>query len=319
MPAFHIQRSQTIDADTRDVYDAVRDYSTWTRWSPWLQVDPDAEVTVSDPSNELGATYHWKGELVGEGSMTHRQLQAPKSLSANASVQADLAFVKPFKSQSKVEFEIEPVMTDGRPGSKITWHMRGKLPWFLFWMRSMMETFVGMDYERGLLMFKQFVETGEVLSKLEIKGVVSEPDRMIIGQRGGCTMDDIGCHMAATLERVKSHYNADDERVHEWASLYHTTSDLRKRWFDYTAGYLADAGTPVPDGCVADTVPAGKFLLVRHIGEYAHLGNAWSGGIQYIRYKKLKMAKAIGCEVYRNDPETTETKDLITDVYIALK
>ncbi|MCC9644015.1 SRPBCC family protein [Rhodopirellula sp. JC740] len=319
MPAFHIQRSQCIDADVQDVYDAVVDYSTWTRWSPWLQVDPEAEVNVSEPSNKIGATYHWNGELVGEGSMTHSQLEPPKNAASKASMKADLAFIKPFKSESKVEFEIEPMMTDGRPGSKITWHMRGKLPWFLFWMKSMMEVFVGMDYERGLLMFKQFVETGEVLSKLEIQGVVNEPERMVIGQRGGCTMDDLGEHMTATLNRVKPHYDSSDARVHDWASLYHTTSDLRKRWFDYTAGYLADAGTPVPNDCVADIAPAGKFLLVRHIGDYAHMGNAWSGGIQYIRYKKLKMAKAVGYEIYRNDPETTETKDLITDVYIALK
>ncbi|MEP0348991.1 SRPBCC family protein, partial [Rhodopirellula bahusiensis] len=95
MPAFHIQRSQTIDADVSDVFNAVTDYSTWTRWSPWLQVDPEAEVTVSDPPNAMGATYHWKGELVGEGSMTHRELQPPRNSSSNASMLADLAFVKP--------------------------------------------------------------------------------------------------------------------------------------------------------------------------------------------------------------------------------
>ena len=35
--------------------------------------------------------------------------------------------------------------------------MRGALPWFLFWMRPAMETFIGMDYERGLKMLKDWL------------------------------------------------------------------------------------------------------------------------------------------------------------------
>ena len=35
---------------------------------------------------------------------------------------------------------------------------------FLFWMRRQMELFIGMDYERGLKMLKEWIETGQILS-----------------------------------------------------------------------------------------------------------------------------------------------------------
>lgn len=45
--------------------------------------------------------------------------------------------------------------------------MDGKLPYFMFFMVKMMKNWIGMDYERGLAMLKEFIETGEVISRVE--------------------------------------------------------------------------------------------------------------------------------------------------------
>jgi hypothetical protein len=57
------------------------------------------------------------------------------------------------------------------------------MPWFLFWMISQMEVFIGMDYERGLKMLKEWIETGSILSTTKICGIESVGPLKMAGLR----------------------------------------------------------------------------------------------------------------------------------------
>ena len=46
--------------------------------------------------------------------------------------------------------------------------MKSQLPFFLFWMVKKMKVYIGMDYERGLKMLKDYLETGLVPSAIKI-------------------------------------------------------------------------------------------------------------------------------------------------------
>ncbi len=116
MTRFHVQRSIHIQAAPERVFDCVADFGTWTTWSPWLCADSAAQVCVSEDPSSVGSVYSWKGEIVGEGEIEHRQLQ-PGRL-----IEDEIRFVKPFRSQSQVAFEMEPA----GEGTRITWHMRGR-------------------------------------------------------------------------------------------------------------------------------------------------------------------------------------------------
>lgn len=149
MPRYHVARTIRIDAPPARVFDLVSDFDTWTTWSPWLCADPEATVTVSQPSSAVGAVYTWQGELVGQGKVEHRRLEP------NRLIAEELRFIKPFRSRADVNFELQPAGS----GTEVTWHMYGSLPWFMFWMQSSLEAFIGMDYERGLKMLKELIET----------------------------------------------------------------------------------------------------------------------------------------------------------------
>ncbi|HIF00199.1 MAG TPA: hypothetical protein EYG03_15360 [Planctomycetes bacterium] len=60
-------------------------------------------------------------------------------------------------------------------------------------------------------------------------------------------------------------------------------------------------------------------MHIRHTGRYENLGNAWSGGYQYARYKKLKVAKHDAIEIYRNKRDETPPAELVTDIFLPLK
>lgn len=309
MPAYHVQRSIVIKSPAERVFDTVADFGTWTTWSPWLGVDKDAEVTVTDDPRSVGSVYRWRGDLVGEGEIEHLRLDRPTC------IDEQLRFLKPFKSTCGVGFDLE---SDGET-TRIGWKMQGKLPWFMFWMRASMVNQIGMDYERGLKMLAEFIETGEVLSKIEVIGIESVEPRSVFGVRDSCSMDDVGPTMekafvAAIGKLSDNGIPTDGEAV----SVYHSC-DLSQRRFEFTSGLATQAGGEPPAGLSVCRLPAGKSLHVRHTGSYQNLGNAWSGAQQYARYKKLRVARRDAYEIYRNDPNQTPAAELVTDIYLPLK
>jgi predicted transcriptional regulator YdeE len=310
MPRFHVQRSTEIQADPQKVYETVADFGTWTTWSPWLCADPDARVDVSQDASSVGAIYAWQGELVGQGEIEHQRLE-PGRL-----IEDEIRFIKPFRSRSQVSFELEPA----GDGTRLTWHMRGALPWFLFWMLPQTQVFIGMDYERGLRMLKEWIETGQILSRTSIRGIESVGPLQMAGVRKTCSIHDIGPSMEAALDEAKRNLSAHDLPTDgEVISVYHKF-DAKAGVFDYTSGFiLPESGNTVPPDLSSWSIPSVRALVVEHIGSYEHLGNGWSAGHQYVRYKKLKQSNNSPFEICRNDPQHTPAAELRCEIYLPLR
>ena len=133
------------------------DFSTWTKWSPWLIAEPGANVTVSTDPSSVGSTYAWDGEVVGAGQLTHEKLES------GTFIDDRIQFFRPFKSTNRVTFEF----ADGESGgTRVTWNMYASLPFFMFWMTGMMKSMISMDYDRGLKMLKEWIETDSIRAQL---------------------------------------------------------------------------------------------------------------------------------------------------------
>jgi len=155
MPIMKIVKSKHINAPIKKVYDIIADLGQWQAWSPWLIMDPNTVVDVKNRKD-----YSWEGARTGSGNM-----QITNEVQ-NQSVDYDLNFLKPWKSKAKVRMEVQ----SNNGGTEVTWMMDSTLPWFMFWMKKMMTTYIGMDYDRGLNLLKDYVEDGEVHSKLNFLG-----------------------------------------------------------------------------------------------------------------------------------------------------
>jgi len=309
MPKFNIVRSIKIEAAPEKAFDVVADYGSWTTWSPWLCAEPDAKVTISDDANSVGSVYAWVGDVVGQGEIEHVKLDRPKL------IEQDIRFLKPFKSRSDVSFTFEEV--DG--GTRMSWAMAGSMPWFLFWMIPMMKTMISMDYDRGLKMLKEYIETGKILSKTVVRGVEQVDALKMCGVRNTCQFDEIGPTMSADIQKAHDQLQANDIPVDcAPITVYHDLN-FKTMVFEYTTGYVVPESTNTPQGLNSWSMPAGKALAVEHTGSYDNLGNAWSAANQILRYKKLKQSKVGTYEIYKNSPEDTAPADLITEIYLPLK
>lgn len=310
MPAYHVERSIVIQATPLRVFETVADFSTWTTWSPWLIAEPEATVTVSPDSSSVGSTYAWKGDITGQGQLEHKRLELGRL------VEDELVFLKPFKSTCSSTFKLEA----SGEGTRLTWTMDGSMPFFMFWMIPMLKTMIGMDYDRGLRMLKELIETGSILSQISVHGVQSVPAVRMAGIAGSCPVDEVGAYMETAFRQASEQFSRHGLVQGTMISVY-TRFQMKKGIFDTICGHIIGDDVQLPSGSslVEWSAPAGQAFRVDHIGSYRHLGNGWSVANQLVRHKKLKQQRTGTYEIYRTTPPETAEEELLTEIYLPLK
>ena len=309
MPAYHVERSIVIGVPIKTVRDNLKNFKNWPHWSPWIVMEPDATLTYSDRQGQVGATYGWSGVLIGSGSMELLEVNEHK-------LSMVIHFLKPFKSTANVGFHL--LEEDG--STKVTWYMDGNLPFFMFWMTSKVQTFIGMDYERGLLMLKEYLETGSVASYVHIEGVLPMKEQKYIGIPRTCSIKQLGEVMKKdfeTLHEFMKENNLSEERIP--FSIY-ITFDIFKGNTSYVACIPLDEEIEVGNSWVRGTFPKQEALKTMHKGRYLHLGNGWMTAMNFARMKKIQLMKRpVGYEFYLNNPYDTPEAELVTEIYLPLK
>ncbi len=303
MPQFSLSRSTVIDAPIEKVYTTVRDFKQWPIWSPWLIVEPRCKVSYT----ENGKSYSWEGDIVGSGEMEIT------SEEPNRKINYRLTFLKPWKSVASVSFGFQ----DKGGSTEATWSMNSSLPFFMFWMKNTMVALIGMDYQRGLSMLKDHIETSTVPSKLEFPGASRFEGGSYIGIRTSCPIADIGIQMEKDFKTLGTAIETSNiTRSGKPFTIYHKY-DLVKGITEYTSALPVES-TPenTPSGLFVAHMDSGDTYQVKHIGPYRHLGNPWSAGMMYGRAKVFKQDKKRDpFETYDNDPQEVPENELITTVH----
>ncbi len=138
-----VERSATMPAPARVVYDLIVDFHHWRQWSPWEDLDPKLHRSYSGPESGVGAIYEWAGNRkAGAGRMEITKAVGPSR------VEVALQFLKPFKSLNTTTFEINE--TGG--GTHVTWRMVGPKTFAtrLMGVFMSMDKMIGGDFEKGL-------------------------------------------------------------------------------------------------------------------------------------------------------------------------
>ncbi|MEO5917334.1 MAG: SRPBCC family protein [Luteolibacter sp.] len=306
MPKFQVHKSIFVESPVKRVYDSVRDFKQWPAWSPWLIAEPDSRMDYSAD----GKSYAWDGKITGSGEM--------KIIGENPqTIDYQLTFLKPWKSVNSARF----LFADRNGGTEVTWTMEGSLPFFMFWMKSMMAGYVGADYQRGLMMLKAVIETGSNPSKLDFIGLKSFPGFHYVGVKTRCPIADIAANMQRDMAKLTQWLGTSGHQpsgkpfsiCHKW--------DLGKGTTDYTLAFpFTTTPTGLSNDFVSGAVPACKVYQVRHTGPYRFLGNAWAAGVMHGRAKVYTPDKKIDAfEVYENDPTAVPENELVTILHFPVK
>lgn len=148
---FTVTRAISIKAPPEKIQPLVADFRNWPSWSPWEKMDPAMKRTYSGPPAGVGSVYAWDGnDEVGAGRMEITAMSVPSE------VDIKLDFTRPFESNNRTQFLLEPKGAD----TQVTWKMSGPMP-FISKLMSVfvsMDRMIGPDFEKGLAQMKAVAE-----------------------------------------------------------------------------------------------------------------------------------------------------------------
>lgn len=306
MPKMHVEESVIIEADKQKVITILTDFNQWSVWSPWLIMEPNVKVTVSNN----GKSYAWDGKRVGSGQMSI-------ILQNDERIVMDLLFLKPWKSKASVAFQL--VEKEGK--TTVTWFMDSSIPIFMFWMKKIMEAMISMDYQRGLLMLKDYTETGKVPSTMSFDGIKTFDKALYLGIRTTCATHEVGAKMKNDFSRLTEYMQIKNLPDNGMAfSTYHKM-DFVKKEAVYTSGIVVnEVPDLLPEEIISDHLPQTKAYIITHKGPYRHLGNPWTAGYMMARHKEFKLNnKTAPFEIYTNSPKDTAEQETTTQVCFPVK
>jgi hypothetical protein len=304
-----VEKSVFIHATQEKVASYIRDFTQWNAWSPWMAIEPDCPQDIAGDVGATGHTMSWNGSIIGSGKNTLIAVD-------ERGYHYDLLFLKPFTSRAKTSL----LLSAEGEGTRVTWTMDSRLPFFLFFMTTMMKNMIGMDYERGLFMLKAVAEHGAVPAKTVNQGVVDKEGFSYVGIQRTVRVQDLPESMTKDFEALtRDVVVAHGKNPEHWVSVY-PKFNMNTLEFTYIAAVSDEQlhGIELGAGYVKGVIPSGKTLEIRHEGSYEFLGNAWSMGSMTVRAKKLKVSGK-PYEQYWNNPLDTKPEDLRSSVFFPVK
>lgn len=306
---YHIERSMEINAPRDVVYEQVRFFKNFPKWSPWQSLDPKMSTSITGTDGEVGAVYTWSGnDEVGSGKQTIKALSPDQ-------MDIEVVFSKPWESVSPSFIKME----DKGTKTRATWgfDMHIGFPWNAFAMFTNLDTGVGKDYERGLANLKRICE--EIAHK-KYKGyeiIETEiPVKYYVGARKvvpfaeipGFFMTTFPVAMSAVQEQGLPQAGAPSGLFWNYDEAAGTT--------DMAAAVPTSVEKKMGNGVGVFTVGGGRALVIDYYGVYDSTGKAHYAMDDYMTEKKLRSIPPV-IEEYVTDPgsEPDTTKWLTKVIY----
>jgi len=156
-----------------------------------------------------------------------------------------------------------------------------------------MKAYIGMDYRRGLMMLKEYIETGKVDSFVHIEGVLPLPEGRYTGISRSCAIEDLDVVMRRDFDALYDFMlenGLSTDRIPFPFAVYEAF-DIPRGTTEYIAAIPLEEDLILPKRWVTGKLPGGRGLKTMHKGAYEHLGNAWTTAMQFARYQKIATAK----------------------------
>lgn len=144
-----VSRSARINATPEEIVPLLADLHRWREWSPWEDLDPELQRRYDGPESGVGAGYEWSGNRkAGAGRMQITGVTP-------GSVDLDVTFTKPFKSESRSAFRLTAVGDE----TDVTWQMMTpkSLVTRIMGIFVSMDKMIGPDLEKGLTQLNRAV------------------------------------------------------------------------------------------------------------------------------------------------------------------
>jgi effector-binding domain-containing protein/uncharacterized protein YndB with AHSA1/START domain len=301
-----VERSTQINAKPEAVYALVNDLTTYDKWMPWNQKDPNMKKKYENESitSGTGAAYSWESKVKDVGVGT---LKITESV-PNKKVVTALSF----KDQGEGIGGWELGEKNG--GTEVKWYMESEAGGNLFYKMVskyvflFMDKMVGPDFEKGLASMKKLAESGEypkAAGNLQNPTVTIEEKEipaqtiLYVSETAGSTNElgeklgeIFGTELGAFLK--KSGLQMAGPPVAWYTS--------EKPPFTFDAGVPVNKAPAATEGRIKlRQVPAGKAVVAHYRGPYELMSKGYNEIKAWLKANN-KTATGKPYEVYIGDP-----------------
>ncbi len=308
---FTVRRSLAIAAERKAVFDKLRDFRSWSDWSPWLMHEPDTRLTYSEYPDQEGGWYGWDGKIVGAGRLTHEHFTGEERIDQR------IEFQRPSKSVSRVWWELE-TQQDG--ATLVHWNMSGSTPFLFRFMAKKMPAYIGKDYATGLYKLRAQLEPDAEVPRISFEGPLEIPEQTALTLHFEGEIEAMKQAMMEGFPKLGDYVKA--QRLSPTGpplSVYHKV-DPRTMRFTCDMAIPVQAGTRSSEFEVK-TYPGGRYYKTTLKGSYEFLELAWYQAYSHLQMLKLKpQHQRASLEIYKNDPTTVEhSNEIVTSILIPIR
>lgn len=317
--AAQVERSIVIDAPRANVFTILNTPHRFNDFSPWAEMDPDAEYTFDGPYSGTGARMEWSSDEPGVGDGSQEIVESEPY----EHIRLRLVFGPGEPATSYYRL----ADTDG--GTEVTWGFRAEFGYDLVgrYMGLMFDSWVGSEYEKGLNNLKALAEQ---LPDTDVTGIRPElvmVDAVPLAAISGETATDdesISTALATGYGRL-TQYLLDHgvEQAGPPRAITHVWDEENDRW-RYTAALPVesmperDPEEETATGVRFDAGYAGPAVRVVHEGAYADTGEIYEKLFPWVEIAGLAF-NGDSWETYSGNPADTPMEELRTEIYVPIE
>lgn len=312
---YDVSRSRTIDADPEVVFNDLNDFKNWQAWGPWYEEDSTIQVTYAEKTVGEGASYTWTSEIEGGGEMRTLKVDQSKRLDQ------EIVFKTPF---GDMRSDIYWILDDIDSGTKLTWGIKGEMPFLSRFMASGMEEQMGPMEERGLELFDANLKKKLEIYSIDDLGIIDYSGGFYLYLTTASKMGEMEPKFRELMSQIEVYMKRNSIRVvGSPFTIYHKI-DHENRTTMYSVAYpiseriITDKGTDILTGFM----DRGRYYKIVLKGSYKNTSIAWEEAMAEVSSLNDYSINELGepFEVYVNNPRNTPNPaNLITEIFIPIQ
>jgi effector-binding domain-containing protein len=301
----HVERSLTINAPRKALFEQVNNLRNWEGWSPWQRIDPAMDLKYAGPVSGKGASYSWNStnRKAGKGKLTILDSRPYDSIAI------EMDFMKEGKATGYYLFE------GNDSGTLVTCGFdrdMGKNP-FTKYIGLMMDNFVGRDLEKGLRNLDSIAGKlpPYVIEMKDLKAF------RYVSIRQKCNWEDISQVMSGSYDKLMKYIQSSGAGMAGAPyAIYHSMKD---GVIDLETGIPVNKELPGRGIIQAGIQNSSPAATVDYYGFYDNLGAAHEAIQDWLVKMNLEL-NGDPVEEYITDPTSEpDTLKWLTRIYYPVK
>lgn len=315
--SFDVAITKDINAPAEVIYNNVKDFKNWEAWGPWMTQDENIELNYAEKTEGEGASYSWKSDVLGDGSLKTTRVIPNKEIIQEMILNASTGDIN-----STMIWKFEETETPG--ATKVTLEINGEKSFlqkvYANFKDENLEASLGNMYEQGLNNLEAVAIEEMKKFTVNVDGIAQHGGGYYMYNTTSANMSDIGAKMGAMMGQVMGYMDANNiPTAGQPFTLYNQIDEAN-------GTVIFSACIPVRDRVITpegSTVVCGFMEPVSALkttlkGNYENLTEAYAQAQAYMAKNAIQPHPTSKMfEVYVTDPgEVPNPANYITEIYM---